>query len=142
MSAGRAILNIVAGTTLVGGFAVDWNRTHLFNPNWPPHARFHDAMTITLGALLGAGGLYALNRPGADPDRDTTLGAVLPAAFWASMGSAFAYPGAQGLEAEFPDLVPRIRGVWINERFASAGMLALAALGYTLERRARRVPPH
>jgi hypothetical protein len=138
MSAGRTILNIVAGTTLVGGFAADWNRTHLFNPNWPPHARFHDAMTISLSALLGAGGLYALNRSSTDPDRDTTLGAVLPAAFWASMGAAFAYPGAQGLEAEFPHLVPRIQGVWINERFASAGMLALTALGYGLERRARR----
>jgi hypothetical protein len=142
MSAGRTILNIVAGATLVGGFAADWNRTHLFNPNWPPHARFHDAMTISLGALLGAGGLYALNHPSTDPDRDTTLGAALPATFWVSMGAAFAYPGAQGLEAEFPDLVPRIRGVWINERFVSAGMLALTGLGYGLERRALRRPPH
>lgn len=138
MSAGRKILNVVAGATTVGGFAADWNRTHLFNPNWPPHARFHDAMTITMGALLGAGGLYALNRKGPAPDRDTTLGALLPAVFWTSMGAAFTFPGAQGLQAEFPHLVPRVRGVWIDERFASAGMLGLTALGYELERRTRR----
>lgn len=121
----------------MGGFAADWNRTHLFNPNWPAHARFHDAMTIAVSALLGAGGLYALNRKGLDPERDTAVGAVLPAFFWASMGAAFAFPGAQGLQAEFPNLVPRVRGVWIDERFASAGMLGLIGLGYGLERRAR-----
>lgn len=137
MSTGRSILNVVAAATMVGGVAADWNRTHLFNPNWPAHARFHDAMTIAVSALLGAGGLYALNRKGLDPERDTAVGAVLPAFFWASMGAAFAFPGAQGLQAEFPNLVPRVRGVWIDERFASAGMLGLIGLGYGLERRAR-----
>lgn len=126
---------------MVGGFAADWNRTHLFNPNWPPHARFHDAMTIAVSGLLGAGGLYALNRKGLDRERGTALGAVLPAFFWASMGAAFAFPGAQGLQAEFPHLIPRVRGVWINERFVSAGMLGLTALGYGLERRAPRNLP-
>lgn len=140
MSAGRTILNVVAATTTVGGFAADWNRTHLFNPNWPPHARFHDAMTVAVGALLGASGLYALHREGPDPDRDTAVGALLPAFFWTSMGAAFAFPGAQGLQSEFPHLVPRVKGVWIDERFASAGMLGLTALGYGLERRARRGP--
>lgn len=141
MSTGRTILNVVAGATMVGGFAADWNRTHLFNPNWPPHARFHDAMTIAVSGLLGAGGLYALNRKGLARERDTALGAALPAFFWASMGAAFAFPGAQGLQAEFPHLIPRVRGVWINERFASAGMLGLTALGYGLERRAPRSLP-
>ncbi|HST72865.1 DUF6640 family protein [Kocuria sp.] len=141
MSAGRTILRLVAGATAAGGFAADWNRTHLFNPAWPPHARFHDAQTIALGALLGAGGLWALGRRGSDPGRDAALGALLPAAFWASMGAAFAFPGTQGLQGEFPGLVPRVRGVWIDERFAGAGMLALAALGYGLDRRARGTAP-
>lgn len=138
MTAGRRILNFVAVSTVVGGFAADWNRTHLLNPAWPPHARFHDAMTIALGGFLGAGALYALNRPGSDPNRDVALGALLPATFWASMGLAFTFPGTQGLQAEFPHLVPRVRGVWIDERFAASGTLALTALGYGLDRRARR----
>lgn len=126
---GRRILTGVAAATAVGGAAVDANRTHLFNPAWPPHARFHDAQTISLAALLG-GGLYALHRRD-----DAATGAALPALFWASMASAFLYPGTGGLQAEFPELIPRIRGVWIDERFAAGTMLGLGAVGYVLTRR-------
>lgn len=129
----------MAGLTAVGGFAADWNRTHLFNPAWPPHARFHDAMTVSLGALLGGVALYAL-RDGAQ-ERDLVVGATGPAVFWVAMGSASAYPGAEGLQSEFPELVPRFGGVWIDERFAAVGMLALGATGYVLETRARRQRP-
>jgi hypothetical protein len=133
---GRAALRALAAATAVAGFAADWNRTHLFNPAWPPHARFHDAMTIALGTSLGGTALYLL-RDDAD-DREVALGAALPALFWVSMGAAFAFPGTAGLEAEFPRYVPRIGGVWINERFPSALMTAAAAGAYLLERRARQ----
>ena len=72
-SVGRKILRVVAGGTVVGGFAADWNRTHLFNPGWPPHARFHDAQTIAVGAFLGMGALRALNRKGPELQRDTAV---------------------------------------------------------------------
>ncbi|WP_454777900.1 DUF6640 family protein [Georgenia muralis] len=136
MPGGVVLLRVVAGLTAVGGFAADWNRTHLFNPAWPPHARFHDAMTISLGALLGGVSLYAL-RDGAQ-ERELVVGAAGPAVFWAAMASAFAYPGAEGLESEFPRLVPQVRGVWIDERFAAGAMLALGGAGYALETTARR----
>jgi hypothetical protein len=98
---GRRILTSVAALTAVGGFLADWNHSHLFNPNWPPHAKFHDALSILLGSLVGA---------------------------------SFAFPGAEGFEAEFPQKVPWIKGVWINERFSSALMLAPIAIGYAAER--------
>jgi hypothetical protein len=31
---GRVLLTAVAALTTVGGFLADWNRTHLFNPDW------------------------------------------------------------------------------------------------------------
>jgi hypothetical protein len=133
--AGRWILTTVAALTAVGGFLADWNRTHLFNPNWPPHAKFHDAQSILLGALLGASGLYFLWRRNEHPESNLALGALLPAVFWIAQGASFVFPGAEGLEAEFPEKVPRIRGVWLNERVPSALMLALIAVGYLAERR-------
>ena len=123
----------------MGGFLADWNRTHLFNPHWPPHARFHDAMTIALGSLLGSCGLYFLLRGrGKDPHTDVALGALLPSMFWVAQGASFAFPGAEGLEAEFPEMAPRVKGVWVNERFFGALMLAMIAAGYGAERRRRR----
>jgi hypothetical protein len=79
---GLRILTLVAALTAVGGFLAEWNRTHLFNPNWPPHARFHDALGISLGSLLGASGLYFLHRRGKEPGRDLALGTLLPSLFW------------------------------------------------------------
>jgi hypothetical protein len=131
---GRWILSSVAALTAVGGFLADWNRTHLFNPNWPPHAKFHDAQSILLGSFLGVSGLYLLWRRGEHPESDLALGALLPAFFWIAQGASFAFPGAEGLEAEFPEKVPRIRGLWLNERVPSALMLVLIAVGYRAER--------
>ena len=132
--AGRRILSSVAALTAVGGFLADWNRTHLFNPNWPPHAKFHDAQSILLGSLLGVSGLYFLRREGEHPEHDLALGALLPAFFWIAQGTSFVFPGAEGLEAEFPEKVPRIGGIWLNERVPSALMLVLVAVGYLAER--------
>ena len=132
--AGRQLLRAVATLTAVGGLPADWNQTHLFNPDWRPHARFHDAQTILLGSLLGAGGLYSLRGSGERPGRNLALGVLLPSLFWISQVGSFLFPGAEGLEAEFPEKVPRIGGVWLNERAASVLMLALLALGYSIQR--------
>jgi len=132
---GRLLLISVAALTTVGGFVADWNRTHLFNSDWPPHAKFHDAFSIVLGALLGACGLYFLCRKGKDPQTDVALGALLPLLFWTAQGASFAFPGTEGLEAEFPEKVPRVKDVWINERFVSILMLVLITAGYAAERR-------
>ncbi|WKA57278.1 hypothetical protein QWY16_12285 [Planococcus shenhongbingii] len=134
ISIGKVLLSTVAGLTAIGGFLADWNRTHLFNPNWPPHAKFHDAWTISVGSLLGCSGLYYLLRNSSRPQEDLHIGTMLPAIFWITQGISFTFPGAKGLESEFPDLVPRVKGVWINEMFASAGILAITGTGYALER--------
>ena len=134
---GRLLLTSAAALTAAGGFVADWNRTHLFNPDWPPHARFHDAQTIALGSLLGSCGLYFLCKRGKDPHADVALGALLPSLFWVAQAASFAFPGAEGVEAEFPEMVPSVKGVWVNERFFGAPMLALIAAGYAAERRRR-----
>jgi hypothetical protein len=139
-AAGRRLLRGVAVATALGGFAADWNRTHLFNPAWPPHAKLHDAWTVVLGAALGGTALWLLRDGGGrDVDgRDLALGALLPAMFWAGQGAAFAFPGTDGLAAEFPELVPRVGCVLLDERVASAVVLSQSAVGYALARRGRR----
>ncbi|HKH49490.1 MAG TPA: DUF6640 family protein [Thermoanaerobaculia bacterium] len=129
---GRWLLSGVAVLTAAGGFLADWNRTHLFNPRWPPHAKFHDDWSILLGTGLGSVAAYLLWRRGADPELELALGAGLPALYWAGQAGSHFFPGAAGMESEFPDLVPCVAGIRLNEATGSALMLTLTATGFAL----------
>ncbi len=126
---GRWVLAAVAVVTAMNGYLADWNRTHLFNPTWPPHAKFHDAWTVLLGTGLGASALYSLRKG------DTQTAALLLTLFWATQAASFAVPNTGGLASEFPDLVPKVSGVRLDEATASTAMLTLTAVGYVLARR-------
>jgi len=134
---GHTILMSAAAFTAIGGFLFDWNKTHLFNPRWTPHAKFHDAMTIMLAAMLGSSSLYLLQNKSNDNQNQLLWGAVLPGFFWTAMASSFAFPGAKGLEAEFPDKIKKVGGVPLNEGFVSAFMLFTLAFGYMLARKTK-----
>ena len=136
---GRSLPASVAALTAVGGSLLGRlePRPHLFNPGWPPHVRFRDAISIALGSLPGPCGLYFVCRMVKEPQTDLKLGAPLPSLLWVAQGASIAYPGAEGVEAESPEMVPRLKGAWVNERFFRALMLALGAAGYGSERRRR-----
>src|SRR6186713_992130 len=57
---GKLILSFMGLFTTVSPYLADWNITHIYNPTWPPHAKFHNAQTMVLGALLGLLTLYIL----------------------------------------------------------------------------------
>lgn len=89
-------------------------------------------------SLLGAGGLYFLCREDTHLERDLALGALLPSLFYLSQAASFAFPGAKGAEFQAPEKIPRVGGVWLNERFFSTTMLALLAIGYAAGRGGER----
>ena len=132
---GRVTLRVIAFITMVGGFAADWNRTHLLNPMWPPHAKFHDAMTICPGFFLGVTSLFLLRRVQAKHPSALALGALLPGMFWLSQGLSFAFPNTGGVDAEFPELIPRLAGVTLNELPFSILVVVITALGFAFSRR-------
>lgn len=129
---GHGLLYFNALVAILGAVVADWNRTHLFNPAWPPHARFHDAQTISLGALLGLTGLVLL-RAGRHGSRlHLGLAAWLPAMFFLAQAMSFGFPTTGGLNAEFPERVPNIGPFYLNELPFSLAMLIIAALGFWL----------
>jgi tryptophan-rich sensory protein len=140
VKAGRILLTSVAVLTAAGGFLSDMNKTHLFNPKWTPHAKFHDAMTIMLAFMLGTSATIALTKKDGDKDFLLATGTMLPAFFWAAMASSFAFPGAAGIEAEFPGKVKKVGPVALNEGFASGTMLLLLLTGFLIEKKAVRLP--
>lgn len=71
-----------------------------------------------------------------DQQAQLKWGTLLPTFFWIAQLGSFAFPGAKGLEAEFPHLVPKIGPVRLNEAPFSLTMLSVLGLGYVLEKRA------
>ncbi|KIW92850.1 uncharacterized protein Z519_06699 [Cladophialophora bantiana CBS 173.52] len=76
-TSGRMCLSIVALATSVGCYMADWNETHVKNPRWPPHARFHNGQTMSMGLCLGVLTAYfawrpVLDRYNADDGRTAT----------------------------------------------------------------------
>ena len=94
--AGRALLVIVAVTTIVVPFLLDaviLRGAHMANPAWLPHAKLHAAMSILAPVALGVGALICLlARPVTDRFAMTT-GAYLAGAFWLVVLGAGSWPG-------------------------------------------------
>jgi hypothetical protein len=137
MRISRLILSGAAIGTIIGTGRADLNTTHVFNPAWPPHARFHNATgwgTVTGSQLLA---LWLLWRPGqqaGDRDMAVTTAALLSTIAWVPFFPALAISGAD-VEDE-PGHLPRVAGVPIN--LLSAGLIpASCALGYLLHRYGR-----
>ena len=60
LSAGTVLISMIAAETAVGPYLADWNETHIYNPTWPPHAKFHNGQTMSMGACLAAMTLWQL----------------------------------------------------------------------------------
>lgn len=57
-SIGISLLCFPAILLGAGAFISDFNETHVYNQNWPPHARFHNGQTMSMAAALGAATLW------------------------------------------------------------------------------------
>ncbi|KAF2787640.1 hypothetical protein K505DRAFT_329538 [Melanomma pulvis-pyrius CBS 109.77] len=129
-SLGRTLLALVAVTTGIGGYIADWNTTHVYNPRWPPHAKFHNGQTMSTGLLLGVSAIYYLVR--ATPSPALELQSLYFATWllclnWIAQLSASLYPGSLPMDPEFGDGFPQL--------YICTGLLSVVGLGYALERR-------
>jgi hypothetical protein len=79
---GKLILSfvLVVGATIAT--AVDWNTTHLFNPAWHPHARFHDALFLLFLDAASLIVLWLLWRKSDEPGLGVRVAALFAAAAW------------------------------------------------------------
>ena len=133
--ASRWLLRLVALQTLVSPFVADWNVTHIYNPRWPPHAKFHNAQTMLLGVALGLGTLWFSARPAATaPARRVQLqaAALLAATYWLSQAFSGTFPGSAFIDPEFGPL-PYVLGLPVQV-FVDVVTLSIVALAYYLGR--------
>ena len=129
-SPGRVILSIVAVYSAFGSYIFDWNHTHIYNPHWPPHAKFHNAQTMLLGSCLGLMSLWVLWAERSEPRMRLRMATLLASFYWLTqMGSIF-FPGTALVDPEFarPGRLP-------EQLIVDVVMLGLLAVAYPVERR-------
>ena len=88
----RLILTLIAVFTIVSPFLADWNATHIYNPLWPPHAKFHNAQTMSMGVMLGLSALWFLWHK-RDLRQNIWPAIVFTSLYWVSQVPAFLFPG-------------------------------------------------
>ena len=129
------IVSVVALFTATAAYVMDWNATHIYNPLWPPHAKFHNGQTMSMGLLLGLLALWFVWRRPGDGAR-FRIALIFAALYWVTQASAVLYPGTATIDPEFKATMAwEVAGVPI-QLLVDATMLAL--LGTALALRVRR----
>jgi hypothetical protein len=135
---GKLLISVVAVFTAVSPYLADWNVTHIYNPAWPPHAKFHNAQTMVLGTILGFLTMYCLwFRKGITKKQKLNEATALASLYWLAQlpatffpGTALADPGINSVK------MPVIFGIEFNQVIMDIIVIfPLIALGYYLESR-------
>jgi hypothetical protein len=89
----KILVSLVSLVTIFGAFLFDWDETHIFNPNWPPHAKFHNGQTMSMGVALGLLSLYLLWRKKTISNFEFNIAVLISSLYWLTQASAIFYPG-------------------------------------------------
>jgi hypothetical protein len=123
----RIIYTFIGITMPVGSFWADYNETHIFNSNWPQHAKFHDGQTLSMSLLLGLMTIVFAWRKTGEQTSAVIAASGFAALYWISQGSAILYPGTAFFDPQFvtPNSFPL--GIALQV-YIEVGYLALTAL--------------
>ena len=135
---GRLLVTAAILVTGPGHAWADLNPTHVFNPRWTPHARFHTASAVVTELGWSIASLWLLWRRGTRDQRELALkiAALHPVLSYAPFFIAEAVPGAEAEDE--PGEIPRVAGV-PGHLFVAGVLSGLSALGYLLARGEGRI---
>ena len=129
---GCCLLTLVAAVTISGSFLADWNTTHIYNPNWPPHARFHNGQTMAVGVLLGLAALFFTWRRKGDVRTNLIAAALFDAFYWISQAMAFLFPGVAWTDPNLLKPGQSLHPVIALQGYLEAILLVLVAAAVAL----------
>jgi hypothetical protein len=123
---GKVLISLSAVGTMVGAYIADWNETHIHNPTWPPHAKFHNAQTMSMGVALSLATLYHLWKPGRSR-ASLDSAAIIAGMYGVTQLTAVFYPGTASVDPPREDNWPQLK--------STLPSLGMVLLGYLTERR-------
>ncbi len=75
--------------------------THLFNPLWPPHAKFHCGQTLAFSILLSILTVWFACRKTNDKWTTVLVSSSFSMLYWIAQGSAALYPNTAFTDPQF-----------------------------------------
>ena len=130
----KILLSVLVVISTLVSVIVDWNASHVFNPDWHPHGRFHDVMLLTLLVGLIPLLLWLLWRPSSEPEVAVTVTTAILVLFWGSFYINLLVPGTSPA-AETGELPPIVLGLPLYPNMVVAAIIiVLALVGYWLYR--------
>ena len=130
---GRIILTSSLTLGVFAFIAFQWNATHVFNPKWHPHARFHAVQLGLFFTVLSGIGLWLTW--GSDVSRTAAawLAAAVPLVFWGGEFAALLVPGTDpSPDPANPNTFPLFGRHVHGNLFFSAAVIVFSVLGATL----------
>jgi hypothetical protein len=118
LTLGRGLFFLGNLAYTAGSFFADWNVTHIYNPKWPPHAKFHNGQTMSLGVLLALTSTYFAFRPAFSrltpgEAKHSVFNAALIGSMYCVAGiSAIFYPGTHWFDPEYEMKGPTQREIF------------------------------
>ena len=130
---GRIVLSVPLVLGIIAFVAFQWNTTHVFNPKWHPHARFHAVQLGLFFITLSGIALWLIWGSGTGLPAAALLAAAVPFVFWGGEFAAWAVPGTDpSPDPGNPNTFP-LFGVHVHGNpFFSACMMFLSLAGTVL----------
>jgi hypothetical protein len=104
----RLIFPVIGVTLPIAAHLADMNKTHIYEPHWPPHAKFHNDQTLSMSIFLGALRISLAWWPSNDVPAMVEASAVAAGLYFIKQSTAILYPNTAYVDPEFnPQTVPR-----------------------------------
>ena len=132
----KYLISFCALVTIILPSIMDLNATHMTNPLWAPHARFHWSIQWYSITMLNAIALYLLWGKFADAGSRlaTVMAGLAPILFWGNFFPSLAMPGT----SPWPDGIQAFTAVPPNIYIAGL-ITSLSALGIWIDSRSRKL---
>jgi hypothetical protein len=107
----RLIFVTLAILLPLGSHLADYNETHIFNPHWPPHAKFHGGQTLMFSWLLGICSVFFAWRRTNERLTSVLAASMFAAIYWLTQVCAILYPGTAVVDPDCITPVSMIMGI-------------------------------
>ena len=105
----RLIFTVIGVSLPIAAHLADMNRTHIYNPHWPPHAKFHNGQTLSMSLLLGALTIFLAWWPSNNVPATVAAAGGAASLYFVTQSAAILYPNTAYFDPEFKPQT--VRGV-------------------------------